>query len=105
MYLLGKGGPTQIGLARLVTDEVTIAFLTDVYVLKEYRGKGLGIWLIECVNETINTWPNLRRVLLLSNDTEGARFYKKILDVDPYPQGAGGHFILSRKGPALLLPH
>ena len=42
-------GPTQIGLARVVTDYATYAYLCDVYVLESHRGRGLGKWLIECV--------------------------------------------------------
>jgi hypothetical protein len=30
----------QIGLARVITDFATIAYLGDVYILEEYRGKG-----------------------------------------------------------------
>jgi GNAT superfamily N-acetyltransferase len=36
----------QIGLARVVTDYSTFAYLCDVYVLRDYRGRGLGKWLI-----------------------------------------------------------
>ena len=43
-------GERQIGFARLVTDEVVISWLGDVFVLPEYRKKGLGKWLIECVS-------------------------------------------------------
>jgi len=42
-------GVTQIGLARVVTDYATFAYLCDVYVLESHRGRGLGQWLIECV--------------------------------------------------------
>jgi GNAT superfamily N-acetyltransferase len=39
----------QIGFARLVTDHATFAWLADVFVIEEYRGQGLGHWLIESV--------------------------------------------------------
>src|SRR5580765_3107780 len=42
-------GAAQIGLARVVTDYTTFAYLCDVYVLESQRGRGLGKWLIECV--------------------------------------------------------
>ena len=42
-------GVAQIGLARVVTDYATYAYLCDVYVLEGHRGSGLGKWLIECV--------------------------------------------------------
>ena len=59
----------QIGFARIISDYSTIAYLGDVYVLEEYRGKGLSKWLI---NE-IMTHPNLqglRRWILLTNTAE-----------------------------------
>lgn len=42
-------GPEQIGLARVVTDRATYAYLCDVIVADAYRGQGLGRWLIEGV--------------------------------------------------------
>jgi GNAT superfamily N-acetyltransferase len=45
-------GPAQIGLARVITDYATYAFLCDVYVLPEHQGKGLGKWLVECAMES-----------------------------------------------------
>jgi GNAT superfamily N-acetyltransferase len=42
-------GAAQVGLARVVTDYATFAYLCDVYVLENHRGRGLGRWLIECV--------------------------------------------------------
>ena len=41
----------QIGYARLISDWATYAYLCDVYVLPEYRGKDLGKWLVKCVLE------------------------------------------------------
>ncbi|RMD39316.1 hypothetical protein DV735_g5810, partial [Chaetothyriales sp. CBS 134920] len=40
-----------IGFARLVTDHVTLSYLTDVYVLPAWQGRGLGRWLVACVQE------------------------------------------------------
>jgi len=42
-------GAKQVGFARVISDRATIAFLNDVFVLPEYRGRGLGKWLVECV--------------------------------------------------------
>lgn len=53
----------QVGFARLVTDKATFAYLADVFVLNEHRGKGLGKWLMR----TIQSHPelqNLRRWIL-----------------------------------------
>ena len=65
---------TQIGYARIISDYSTIAYLGDVFVLKEYRGKGLSKWLI---NEVM-VHPNLqglRRWILLTDTAEW--LYKK----------------------------
>ena len=39
----------QIGFARAITDRATFAYLGDVFVLVEWRRRGLGAWLVECV--------------------------------------------------------
>ena len=60
-------GDCQIGFARVVTDCATFAYLCDVYVLEEYRGLGLGHWLIE----TVQSHPDLkmvRRFVLITRD-------------------------------------
>jgi GNAT superfamily N-acetyltransferase len=44
----GVYGPDgQVGFARVVTDCATFAWLADVFILEEHRGRGLGKWLIE----------------------------------------------------------
>lgn len=42
-------GKHQVGFARVVTDYATFAWLADVFLLDDYRGKGLGKWLVEAV--------------------------------------------------------
>ena len=42
-------GEEQIGFARVVTDYATFAWLADVFVLDESRGRGLAKWLIEVI--------------------------------------------------------
>jgi len=39
----------QMGLARVISDCATYAYLCDVYVLEDYQGRGLGTWLISAV--------------------------------------------------------
>lgn len=36
----------QIGFARAITDGAILAYLSDVYVLAPYRGRGLGLELV-----------------------------------------------------------
>jgi GNAT superfamily N-acetyltransferase len=40
-------GSRQVGFARVVTDLATFAYIADVFVLPEERGKDLGRWLVE----------------------------------------------------------
>ena len=42
-------GETQIGYARVVTDRATFAWLCDVFVIEDHRGKGYGEWLVRTV--------------------------------------------------------
>ena len=37
----------QVGFARVVTDYATFAWVADVFVLPEHRGRGLSKWLME----------------------------------------------------------
>jgi len=63
-------GPAQVGLARVVTDYATYAYLCDVYVLESHRGQGLGKWLIECVMVHPEL-QGLRRFNLATRDAHG----------------------------------
>jgi GNAT superfamily N-acetyltransferase len=40
-------GAQQVGFARVITDYATYAYVGDVFVLPEYRGQGLGHWLVQ----------------------------------------------------------
>jgi len=42
-------GPRQVGFARVLTDYATFAWLADVFIAEQYRGRGLGKWLVEVV--------------------------------------------------------
>ncbi len=42
-------GDQQAGFARVVTDTITFAWLADVFVLPEHRGRGVGKLLVETV--------------------------------------------------------
>jgi GNAT superfamily N-acetyltransferase len=60
-------GSTQIGFARVITDRATFAYLGDVHVLPQWRGRGLGKWLMECVL-THPQLQGLRRWALVTRD-------------------------------------
>ena len=60
-------GGKQIGFARVVTDYATFAWLADVFIIDEYRGRGLGVWLIEVITSHPNL-QGLRRWILATRD-------------------------------------
>lgn len=60
-------GERQVGLARVITDGATFAYLCDVYVLPELQGRGLGTWLMEGVMEHPDL-QGLRRFSLVTRD-------------------------------------
>ncbi|HVF57439.1 MAG TPA: GNAT family N-acetyltransferase [Pyrinomonadaceae bacterium] len=63
-------GERQIGFARLVTDRTTFAWLADVFVLDEFRGQGLGKWLVETILSHTEL-QGLRRWILATRDAHG----------------------------------
>jgi GNAT superfamily N-acetyltransferase len=40
---------SQVGGARVITDCATFAYVADVFVLEGHRGRGLSVWMMECV--------------------------------------------------------
>jgi len=63
-------GAEQIGFARVITDRATYGYLADVYVLEEYRGRGLSKWLMECICAHPDL-QGLRRFALATRDAHG----------------------------------
>lgn len=59
----------QIGIARVITDYVTYAYLCDVYIVELRRRQGLGSWLVRSVLEHPDIKP-LKRVTLLTHDAQ-----------------------------------
>ncbi|MBO9584618.1 MAG: GNAT family N-acetyltransferase [Flavobacterium sp.] len=67
-------GEKQIGFARIISDFSTIAYLGDVYILDNYRGKGLSKEMMDCIMSHPNL-QGLRRWILLTSTAEW--LYKK----------------------------
>jgi len=57
----------QVGFGRVITDLATFGYIGDVYVLEEYRGRGLSKWLMECV-EAHPDLQGFRRWMLVTRD-------------------------------------
>lgn len=61
---------SQIGFGRAITDRATFAYLADIFILPEFRGRGLGKWLISCFLAHPEL-QGLRRWLLATSDAHG----------------------------------
>jgi len=59
----------QIGYARVISDFSTIAYLGDIFILKEYRGLGLSRWLMETIMSH-EELQGLRRWILLTSTAD-----------------------------------
>lgn len=42
-------GERQVGFARVVTDRAVFAYVCDVFIHEDYRGRALGKWMMECM--------------------------------------------------------
>ncbi|WP_299494311.1 GNAT family N-acetyltransferase [uncultured Shewanella sp.] len=60
----------QIGFARMVTDRATFAYLADVFILENHRGKGLSKWLMQHILDHPQL-QGLRRMALATRDAHG----------------------------------
>jgi GNAT superfamily N-acetyltransferase len=63
-------GQKQVGYARVITDYATTAYLADVFILPQHRGKGLSKLLMK----NIMNYPQvqgLRRWILATRDAHG----------------------------------
>ena len=88
-------GDRLVGFARVISDHATIAYLGDVFLLPEYRGRGLSKWLMECIISHPEL-QGLRRFMLATKDAHGLyeklgfgplsqpEMFLEILQSDPY---------------------
>ncbi|MFD3420480.1 GNAT family N-acetyltransferase [Streptomyces decoyicus] len=73
--LYESGSGRQAGYARVVTDHATFAWLCDVYICRDDRGKGLGTALVEAIADHM-TPCGLSRLTLATKDAHGV--YEKV---------------------------
>lgn len=60
-------GTQQIAYARVITDGASFGYLADVFVLKEWRGKGLSKELMQFIMD-YPPFKKLRRFMLATRD-------------------------------------
>ena len=90
--MIGRENPKQIGFARLITDEVTLAWLEDVYILPEYRKRGLATWLTHCIKE-----------VLVKKSIGSAMALSSPHTLKMYEDNLGMKEFVSRRNPALKI--
>ena len=64
----------QVGFARVLTDFITIAYLMDVFIIDDFRGKGLSKILLKKILED-NRFYNVKKWMLATLDAH--ELYKK----------------------------
>ena len=83
-------GERLVGFARVITDLATYAYLTDVVVHADFRGRGLGQWFMERILE-LPELRGLRRIALLTRDAEN--LYRRL----GFERGAGPLVYMERR--------
>lgn len=67
------------GCARVVTDLVTTAYVADVFIDPAHRGRGLGVWMMEC----ITSHPTLTGARWMLHTRDAHELYRKVGFEDP----------------------
>jgi len=68
-------GTEQVGFARVISDFATFAYVADVFVLEQHRGRGLATWLMQFVMQHPRL-QGLRRWALATRDAHA--LYEKV---------------------------
>lgn len=89
-------GEVLVGLARVISDGHTIAYLQDVLVLPEMRRQGVASELVRCAFEPLGS---VRQQVLLTDAEEGQRaFYASLgfRETREFPNGGLRAFVRLR---------
>lgn len=65
---------SQVGFARVITDTVTFAYIADVFILEEHRGKGLSIILMKYILK-FSQFSKIKKWYLATRDAH--KLYEK----------------------------
>jgi len=81
VFGLFESSGAQAGFARAVTDRARFAWLADVFVLEQHRGRGLGVWLVQ----TVLAHPDLGGLRLVLGTADAHGLYERFgfRTVDP----------------------
>lgn len=53
---------------------------------------------MQCINETLDSWPDLRRAMLFTKGDPCIEFYKRTMGMGVLPPGANGLVIMHKDG-------
>ena len=83
-------GPEQIAFGRVITDYATFGYVADVFVVPEWRGKGVGKLLVDAIARHPDL-QTLQTMLLATQDAHG--LYKQFgFEVLGYPERMMGRW-------------
>jgi GNAT superfamily N-acetyltransferase len=75
----------QLGYARVLTDTVAFAYVGDVFVLPEARGRGIGKALMDAILEHPHV-RHVRRAALVTDDAHGLYAQYGFAPLDDVPK-------------------
>lgn len=77
-------GDRMIGFARMITDHATFGYLSDVFVIEDFRGRGVSKLLLHAILEHPD-FITLRRLMLVTRDAQ--RLYEGFgFENPPHPE-------------------
>jgi GNAT superfamily N-acetyltransferase len=63
----------QIGFGRVVTDYTVFSWVADIVIDPQYRGKGLGRWMMNCITEH----PSIRHTQMVLQTRDAHSLYER----------------------------
>ncbi|PKL83107.1 MAG: GNAT family N-acetyltransferase [Ignavibacteriae bacterium HGW-Ignavibacteriae-3] len=60
----------QVGFVRVVTDYANFGYIADVFIIENYRGKGLSVWLLKCILN-LPELKDIKSWMLATKDAHG----------------------------------
>lgn len=88
----------MVGFARCVTDYVTTAYLTDVFIIEDFQRRGLASWMMRALKELVDEWPNLRGLMLMTHDKSAAKMYERTLGAVDFDKGPSKGLVMLEMG-------
>ncbi|MGM9941737.1 MAG: GNAT family N-acetyltransferase [Bulleidia sp.] len=77
LYLIMKDD-AWIGFVHLGSRGGAIDWMEDLYITKEYRGRGIGSYVIARVEEFIQTWSDSMYIEVASRNLDAMRLYHRL---------------------------